>query len=151
MRTDTSILDFPRRPRHSAPARRRVLLVDDNAIARHAAARVLAAHGFDVVVAATVASALEQLRRGHFVAVVSQTCLPDGTAFDVFHAAREQRSDVTVILVGSDPRLPPLLPTPAGAVRYCASDLGPSAIAAAIDLSSGHAHDEPTVVVARAA
>jgi DNA-binding NtrC family response regulator len=150
MRTDTSILDFPRRARHSAPARRRVLVVDDNAIARHAAARALAAHGFEVVGAATVASALEQLRRGQFVAVVAQTCLPDGTAFDVFHAAREQRSDVTVVLIGSDPRLPPLLPTPAGAVRYCASDRGPSAIATAIDLSLGHTDDQ-SAIVARAA
>jgi DNA-binding NtrC family response regulator len=148
MRTDTSILDVPRRARHSAPARRRVLLVDDNALARHAAARVLAAMGFEVVGAAAVA---EQLRRGHFVAVVSQTCLPDGTAFDVFHAARAQRSDVTVILVGSDPRLPPLLPTPAGAVRYCASVLDPAAIAAAIELSTGPVHGEPTAIVARAA
>jgi DNA-binding NarL/FixJ family response regulator len=135
MRTDTSILRFPRAPRHSIPARRRVLLVGDSAIARHAAARVLATHGFEVVGAATVASAVEQLRRSHFVAVVAQTCLRDGTAFDVFHAAREQRSDVTVILVGSDPHLPPLLPTPAGAVRYCRSADGPSALATAIDPS----------------
>ena len=113
-------------------AARRVLLVDDDAVGRQRAKRTLVQQGYAVTGAASVESALEHLARGGFCAVVSETCLPDGTGFDIFHAARELDPQISVVFLGSDPTLPATLSTPGGAVRYRCKALGPDALVAAL-------------------
>jgi len=125
----------------AAPGRRRVLLVDDEALLRQRLARALVRHGFEVVSVASVVAACHWLRHGEFDVVVTDVCLHDGTGFDVFAAARDARIELPVLFVGTDPGLPATLATPAGAVRYCCKTLGPVALVGAI----GEAYDDRVI------
>jgi len=125
---------------HAAPAldlasRRRVLLVDDDALDRHRTAHSLSHGGYEVVAVATVATALEQLSGLSYDAVIAETCLGDGTGFDVFHAARERQADLPVVFLGSDSRLPARI----GAIRYVCRSADPAPLLAAlIEVCGGH-------------
>lgn len=125
---------------HGSPApdaahRRRVLLVDDDALAQHRTARALSRNGYEVVTAASVATALERLASGSYDAVIAETCMSDGTGFDVFHAARERQADLPVVFLGSDSRLPARI----GAIRYVCRSADPAPLLAAlIEVCGGH-------------
>ena len=123
-------------PAPDAAHRRRVLLVDDDALAQHRTARALSRNGYEVVTAASVATALERLVSGSYDAVIAETCMSDGTGFDVFHAAREVHADLPVVFVGSDRSLPSRI----GAIRYIYRSHDSSALLAVVVELCGVSH-----------
>ena len=122
-----------------APGYRRVLLVDDDELCRHRLARALTRHGFVVVAAGSVAAALDQLHHGRFDAIVTETCLRDGTGLDVFQAARARHASTSIVFLGSDPELPARI----GSVRYCCRAHGPDALSAAVVAACGASDRRP--------
>lgn len=75
----------------------RVLLVEDHEDTLELMKELLSIEGYGVVVARTVAEALEACATEPFDVVVSDLGLPDGSGFDVVRGAHKQRPDVRAI------------------------------------------------------
>jgi len=105
----------------------RVLLVHGER-RRQRLVRTLARHGLAVVVAPSVGDATEELRRQRFDVVVTETCLSDGTGFDLFHAAHQRAAELPFVFVGSDPELPARL----GDARYWCRTAAPTTLLALV-------------------
>src|SRR5262245_34812198 len=86
--------------------------------------RALDRHGLAIVVAPTVRDATEELHRRHYDVVVTETCLCDGTGFDVFHAGHQRETELPFVFIGSDPELPARL----GAARYWCRSAAPQTL-----------------------
>jgi nitrogen-specific signal transduction histidine kinase/CheY-like chemotaxis protein len=67
----------------------RVLVVDDDADARELVRHILAGQRAEVVVAATVARALEVMRSQRVDVLVSDLAMPEGDGYDLIRAVRE--------------------------------------------------------------
>jgi DNA-binding response OmpR family regulator len=76
-----------------------ILLVEDDATLRQLVSRNLAAQGFAVDTAATVAEARHALDVGSFDAVLLDLTLPDGDGIQFLKQLRQQRNSVPVIAV----------------------------------------------------
>ena len=72
----------------SALTRRRLLLVDDDADARHMTSVLLRAHGADVVTAASAEAALEAMQTGPFDAIVCDLSMPGMDGFELMRRVR---------------------------------------------------------------
>ena len=83
------------RPRESG----RVLVVDDHPTVRVATSALLAAQGYEVESAGTVAEALAALERRPFRVVVTDVGLPDRPGWEVARAAKERSPETVVVLV----------------------------------------------------
>ncbi len=76
-----------------------ILLVEDQAVARHAFARLLAARGYEVMEAADGQEALNLLERHQFDLVVTDLALPKVTGFGLVTQMRVKWPEIPVILV----------------------------------------------------
>lgn len=91
-----------RRPRAlGRPAREagRVLVVDDHPAVRESTSDLLAAQGWVVESAGTVADALAALERHRFMVVVTDVGLPDRPGWEVARAAKASSRETMVVLV----------------------------------------------------
>jgi PAS domain S-box-containing protein len=84
------------RPRREAD---RVLVVDDHPAVREATSELLAAQGYVVESAGTVADALKAIEGHRFTVVVTDVGLPDRPGWEVARAAKLRSSDTVVVLV----------------------------------------------------
>lgn len=97
-------------PRSSTRAKRRLLLVDDNAEGRRALARLLELYGFDVVSVATGAAAIEAMHQTpDFEVLLTDLLLPDTDGQELAKLARTMMPQTAVVLItgwdfGSDLR-----------------------------------------------
>jgi two-component system response regulator BasR len=80
-------------------ARRRILLVEDDRLERMNLTLVLGREGFDLDVAANAAEAFALLAGGHYELILTDIGLPDGTGFEVLHAAKRADATTKVVLV----------------------------------------------------
>ena len=76
-----------------------ILVVDDDASLRKALERVLAAHGFEVAVAADGEEALALLRRRHFDALVLDLVMPGQDGIDVCESLRRAGSELPILML----------------------------------------------------
>jgi two-component system response regulator MprA len=76
-----------------------ILVVDDDASLRKALERVLAAHGFEVAVAADGEEALALLRRRHFDALVLDLVMPGKDGIDVCESLRRAGSELPILML----------------------------------------------------
>ena len=90
---------FPKSHRHYVPQlARRVLLVEDDAIARRRMLRLLTLAGFETQTASSLAGALEQLVFRPDV-VLTGAFLPDGSGLDLLHRIRRHDETVAVAVM----------------------------------------------------
>ena len=80
---------------------RRILVIDDNAGARHARVRVLSDAGFQVVEATNVSEGLASCRAQAPDLVLSDIHLPDGNGYQFCRDARTLIADLPVILISA--------------------------------------------------
>lgn len=87
------------------PARPRVLVLDDEPIARDILRRFLARYGYDSVETSTAAAAVDALRTGGVAAVILDVRLPERlTGLDVLRLFRRETAQAhvpVIILTGS--------------------------------------------------
>jgi DNA-binding NtrC family response regulator len=79
----------------------RVLVVDDEPVMGSSLAKYLRAWGYDPVLAATVAEALEAFSPWAFAAVLLDLRLPDGDGVSVLRRVRELDPDVPVVMMSA--------------------------------------------------
>lgn len=77
----------------------RVLVVDDHPTVREATTELLAAQGYEVESASTVADALIAIEAQRFTVVVTDVGLPDRPGWEVARAAKQRSRDTVVVLV----------------------------------------------------
>ncbi len=77
----------------------RVLVVDDHPTVRDATSELLAAQGYEVASAGTVADALTAIAGQRFTVVVTDVGLPDRPGWEVARAAKQRWQDTVVVLV----------------------------------------------------
>jgi DNA-binding response OmpR family regulator len=77
-----------------------ILLVEDDLIVREVLASTLMAHGYDVIIAGTVAEARRAHAQHPAKLVIVDIGLPDGSGHDLAHALRHE-GDPAVIFVTS--------------------------------------------------
>jgi signal transduction histidine kinase len=77
----------------------RVLVVDDHPTVREATTELLAAQGYEVESAGTVADALAAIEAQRFTVVVTDVGLPDRPGWEVARAAKQRSRDTVVVLV----------------------------------------------------
>jgi DNA-binding response OmpR family regulator len=77
-----------------------VLIVEDHADTARALTRLLRTAGFEVIVAADVASASATVEREKFDAVVSDLGLPDGTGYEIMRRVRTMRGVPGIAMSG---------------------------------------------------
>jgi len=88
--------------------RERILLVEDDRLERMNLTLVLGREGFALDVAENAAEAFKLLALTHYDLVLTDIGLPDGTGFDVLHAAKHADPGTPVVLVtGSQSYLSP--------------------------------------------
>jgi DNA-binding NtrC family response regulator len=75
-----------------------VLIVDDDAVVRSAAERVLSEAGLPVSSAASVADALEHPDRARCRVVLCDLKLPDGSGLEVLRHLRAERPDLPFVI-----------------------------------------------------
>src|SRR5689334_23670009 len=68
--------------------KRRILVVDDEPVIRLFLQELFEDEGLDVTTAQTIAEGLAALKQGGFNLVVTDKNLPDGTGFEIVHAAK---------------------------------------------------------------
>lgn len=85
-------------PTHSGIARRRVLVLEDEAPVRAAIRRILVHLGFEVVEAATVAQARAAAKEHRFDLLLSDGVIPDGGVGAFIHEFRVRQRGAPVIL-----------------------------------------------------
>lgn len=84
----------------------RVLVVDDDAMVRRMCARVLTAHGWEVVVATDVGTALAELGNvGELDCVLSDVQMPGLDGFALVEALKRRDVDIPVLLMTGAPSL----------------------------------------------
>jgi putative two-component system response regulator len=81
------------------PGDRRVIVVDDEQSIREAIGRFLRARGFDVVVADSGSSALEQLRASKFAAMLCDVRMPGMTGLELLPSALRLEPDLAVLML----------------------------------------------------
>src|SRR4051812_6639728 len=109
----------------AAEAKGRVLVVDDDALARRACRRGLVAAGFDVDVACDGGEAMEKVADG-FDVVVSDIEMPGIDGMQLLRRIRERDPDVSVVLVTGIPALDSAVrAVEYGAHRYLAKPVTP--------------------------
>jgi DNA-binding NtrC family response regulator len=81
----------------------RVLLTEDDEALAAGTTRALGDHGFDVVVAHTLADARRFLAAGAFDALITDIGLPDGDALDVLPDLRGKNLDLPVVMITGTP------------------------------------------------
>lgn len=81
--------------------RRRVLVVEDEAILCRVIARNLAAHGHEVTTANSVQTAREALEGSDFDLMLLDIDLPDGTGWEVVRGLREAGRDLPFVVVSA--------------------------------------------------
>ena len=80
-------------------SKRRILVVDDEPVIRLFLQELFEDEGYEVVTAETIASGLAALRAGGLNLVVTDKNLPDGTGFEIVHAAKEQDPPCEAIII----------------------------------------------------
>ena len=84
----------------SARAKRRLLLVDDNAEGRRALGRLLELHGFEVIAVATGGAAIEALRQtGSFEVILTDLLLPDADGREIAKLARSLMPKAAIVMI----------------------------------------------------
>jgi diguanylate cyclase (GGDEF)-like protein len=78
---------------------RRVLVVDDEELVCAVLGELLESDGFEVIVAHTVASTLEQLGNVSFDIIILDKNLPDGTGLDIAKHCKQAEIDAQIILI----------------------------------------------------
>jgi DNA-binding response OmpR family regulator len=77
----------------------RILLVEDDKLERMNLTLLLGREGYDLDVAATAREACALLARSRYELVLTDIGLPDGTGFEVLHAAKRVDGGTKVVLV----------------------------------------------------
>ena len=116
------------------PARRRILIVDDDRALRHVLAELLKDAGHDVDQAADGPEALRRLESGGFDIVLLDIGLPGLSGLDVLAHARAAASPPIVVMMTSDDTPETLLTAVRRqAYRYLRKPFAPTAIVEVID------------------
>ena len=79
--------------------KRRILVVDDEPVIRLFLQELFEDEGYEVVTAQSIAEGLAALKRGGLNLVVTDKNLPDGTGFEIVHAAKEQDPPCEAMIV----------------------------------------------------
>lgn len=118
----------------NTPARRRILIVDDDRALRHALAALLNDAGHTVDQAADGPEAIGRINSGRFDIVLLDIGLPGMSGLDVLAHARAAASPPIVVMMTSDDTPETLLAAVRGqAYRYLRKPFAPSAIVEVID------------------
>ncbi|CAM3131879.1 diguanylate cyclase [Corallococcus sp. ZKHCc1 1396] len=107
----------------------RLLLVDDEKIARNLYGDYLTAAGHIVTAVATVADAKAALSAERFDAVVTDLILPGGDGMEVLRHVRERHPGVEVVVItGLDKVAPAVRAIKSGAAEYLVKPVAPEAL-----------------------
>ena len=79
--------------------KRRILVVDDEPVIRLFLQELFEDEGYEVVTAQSIAEGLAALKLGGLNLVVTDKNLPDGTGFEIVHAAKEQDPPCEAMIV----------------------------------------------------
>jgi two-component system KDP operon response regulator KdpE len=102
----------------------RLLLVEDDAVARAAVAQNLAGHGYEVAEAADVASALRSWDAGRPDVIILDLGLPDRDGLDVIRRVRREASTPILVLSARGREADKIAALEAGADDYVAKPYG---------------------------
>ena len=80
-------------------SKRRILVVDDEPVIRLFLQELFEDEGYEVATAETIAQGLTALRAGGLNLVITDKNLPDGTGFEIVHAAQEQEVPCEAIII----------------------------------------------------
>ena len=80
-------------------AQKRVLVIDDDPVARKSCQRILGARGYEVETVASGAEGLERTRRGYFDCALVDLKMPDVNGMEIVRVARRDRSGMAVLIV----------------------------------------------------
>jgi DNA-binding NtrC family response regulator len=80
-------------------SKRRILVVDDEPVIRLFLQELFEDEGYDVVTAESIAEGLAALKRGGLNLVVTDKNLPDGTGFEIVHAAKASEPPCEAMIV----------------------------------------------------
>ena len=82
-----------------APAKVRILVVDDEPSMREMLRIVLRRDGYEVMIAENGRDAIEQLHRSQFDLLLSDIKMPDVTGVEVLRAAKEINRDIVAFMM----------------------------------------------------
>ena len=80
-------------------ARRRILVVDDEATVRESCERIFRDRGYDVETAASAKDGLDRATRGYFDCALIDLRMPDMSGMEVVRTARETRGNMAVLII----------------------------------------------------
>ena len=126
-------------------ARKRILVVDDDATVRKSCQRILGERGFEVEAVATGAEALERTRLGYYDCALVDLKMPDVDGMEIVRVTRRDRRNMGVVIVTGYGETG----TAAEAVRLGVSDyvckpFTPDQIVQAVERALARAPDEAT-------
>lgn len=111
----------------------RVLLVDDEKVARALYGDLLRESGHDVVAVSSIAEARQALEGEPFDAVVTDLLLPQGDGMEVLQLAKESSSSAEVIVITALDKVGPAVRAmKAGASEYLVKPVAPEALQHAV-------------------
>ena len=79
--------------------KKRILVVDDEPVIRLFLQELFEDEGYEVVTAQSIAEGLEAIKTAPLNLVVTDKNLPDGTGFEIVHAAKEQRPPCEAMII----------------------------------------------------
>ena len=100
--TGSKVATGSKSPAGSRPARRRILIVDDDRITRHVLSKVLESGGYAVATAVDGVEALEVLRAKRFDLVLLDVWMPRMSGLDVLTELRARKTRVRVVVMTTD-------------------------------------------------
>jgi len=80
-------------------ARRRILVVDDEATVRESCKRILTERGYDVETTASARDGLERAMRGYFDCALVDLKMPDMNGMEIVRTARENRGNMALLVI----------------------------------------------------
>ncbi len=112
----------------------RILLVDDEKIARSLYGDYLAGAGHEVVAVGTLAEAREALRLGRFDAVVTDLLLHDGDGMQVLEQVKNEYPGTEVVVITALDKVDPAVRAiKSGAAEYLVKPVSPEALQHAVN------------------
>ncbi|HSP82061.1 MAG TPA: diguanylate cyclase [Myxococcaceae bacterium] len=111
----------------------RILLLDDERLARTLYGDVLRGAGHEVTAVASIPETKEALARGPYDIVVTDFILPEGGGMDVLHYTKERYPDTEVLVItGLDKVAPAVHAIKSGAAEYLVKPVAPEVLEHAV-------------------
>ncbi len=124
-------------PAEEALERDPILIVDDDPDLARSLARVLGAHGFQVVIAGSGQAAIDLLMQSRFEVILTDIQMPNITGVDLLTIVRSYDLDVPVLLMTGEPTLETAIEAVSlGALQYLAKPFPSDLLVRAVERAS---------------